>query len=430
MALFVHRFPCAIKIHNRHHQADQQRRWLQSSGHCSRSSEFSTQSECPAHRIADMFLSLLLFASAMWSASATKIKRPPNIVFILADDLGWGDVSFHGSTQIPTPNIDALASTGVVLNNYYTMPLCSPSRGALLSGLYGIHTGFQHDALEPAVPAGLSLDVKIMSEYFKELGYETHILGKWHLGYFSDEYMPTNRGFDSFCGFHTGPEDYYSHILKWDGQVGLDFWKNIEPLATDNATYSTTLFTERAKSIITNRDKSKPLFLYLPHQAPHCGADPNPLQAPEKNVAKFPYIGDTGRTLYAGMVDALDQSVAAVLEALEAASMLEDTIIAFSSDNGAIQIGPYANYGTNWPLRGAKDTLWEGGIRAAAFLWTAEILPYRRVSHQLMHITDWLPTLYSAAGTYPLRGPFVCNDGSRMRLFHISGMGTMRRLLK
>ncbi|XP_077508490.1 arylsulfatase B-like [Amblyomma americanum] len=330
--------------------------------------------------------------------SSTISKKLPNIVFILADDMGWGDVSFHGSTQIPTPNIDALASTGVVLNNYYTMPLCSPSRGALLSGLYCIHTGFQHYALLPAQPAGLPLDLKIMPEYFKDLGYETRILGKWHLGYFSEKYMPTNRGFDSFCGMHTGPNDYYSHVLKWDDHEGLDFWENTEPLATKNGTYSTTLFTEQAKSIIANRDKSKPLFLYLAHQATHGGVDPNPLQAPEENVDKFPYIGDPDRTRYAGMVDALDKSVGAVLEALEAASMLENTIIVFSSDNGAFPKGPLSNHGTNWPLRGAKGTLWEGGMRVPAFLWTAQILPHRRVSQQLMHITDWLPTLYSAAG--------------------------------
>ncbi|XP_077515270.1 arylsulfatase B-like [Amblyomma americanum] len=345
-----------------------------------------------------MLLSLLLLACAKWPASAEKIKAPPNIVFFLADDLGWGDVSFHGSTQIPTPNIDAMANTGVVLNNYYTMPLCSPSRGALLSGMYSIHIGFQQGALLPAQPAGLPLDVKIMPEYFKELGYETHILGKWHQGYFREDYMPTKRGFDSFCGMHTGPDDYYSHILKWDGRAGLDFWQDTEPLTTENGTYSTTLFTERAKSIIHKRDKSKPLFLYLAYQATHGGVEPNHLQAPEENVAKFPYIGDADRTLYAGMVDALDQSVAAVLEALEAASMLEDTIIVFSSDNGALQSGPLSNCGTNWPLRGTKGTLWEGGVRAAAFLWTARILPHRRVSQQLMHIADWLPTLYSAAG--------------------------------
>ncbi|XP_077510917.1 arylsulfatase B-like isoform X2 [Amblyomma americanum] len=349
-------------------------------------------------RLAAMLLPAFLFACQLWKTEADRNKSRPHIVFILADDLGWSDVSFHGSTQIPTPNIDALASTGVVLNNYYLQPLCSPSRGSLMTGLYAIHTGLQHTSLAPGQVQGLPLHFKLMPEHLKDLGYETHLIGKWHLGYSSFDYTPTYRGYDSFCGIHTSPDNYYTHVLKWDGHAGLDFWNNTEPLTTENGTYSTTLFTEQAKAIIANRDRSKPLFLYLAHQATHAGVDPDPLQAPEENVAKFPYIGDPDRTLYAGMVDTLDQSVAAVLEALEAASMLEDTIIVFSSDNGACSASAAKNYGFNWPLRGMKGFLWEGGVRAAAFLWTAHLLPHRRVSQQLMHITDWLPTLYSAAG--------------------------------
>ncbi|XP_075540031.1 arylsulfatase B-like [Dermacentor variabilis] len=291
------------------------------------------------------------------SVGEKKYSTKPHIVFILADDLGWGDVSFLGSPQIPTPNMDALASTGVLLNNYYVTPLCSPSRGALMSGRYSIHIGLQNGVLYPAQVGGLPLQQKLMPEYFKNLGYETHIVGKWHIGYSSLKYTPTYRGFDSFLGFYTGPIDYYSHFMNY------------------------------------------PLFLYLAHQAPHTKGGPEPLQAPAKNVAKFSYIGDHYRTIYAGMVDALDQSVGAVLEALEAALMLDDTIIVFSSDNGAAVFdSAMVNLGSNWPLRGAKTTLWEGGVRSAAFMWTRRLLPHRRVSHQLMHITDWLPTLYSAAG--------------------------------
>ncbi|XP_075539867.1 arylsulfatase B-like [Dermacentor variabilis] len=301
-----------------------------------------------------LFLAIVF---ATLGAGAKKCKARPHIVFILADDLGWDDVSFHGSPQIPTPNLDALARTGVVLNNYYVMPLCSPSRGALLSGLYSIHTGFQNGILMPAQPAGLPLDVKIMPEYFKDLGYETHLVGKWHIGYYSLKYTPTFRGFDTSLGLYTGPVDYYSHVQVY------------------------------------------PLFLYLAHQATHGGNEPNILQAPEVNIKKFPYIGNPNRTIYAGMVDALDQSVGAVLEALEAASMLDDTVIVFSSDNGAAPFNsPLDNLGSNWPLRGSKGTLWEGGVRAAAFLWTRRLLHRRRVSQQLMHVTDWLPTLFSAAG--------------------------------
>ncbi|KAL3223814.1 hypothetical protein MRX96_027122 [Rhipicephalus microplus] len=239
-----------------------------------------------------MSLLLLVLGCVTWTVTADKKSEPPNIVFILADDLGWADVSMHGSAQIPTPNIDALASTGMALNNYYVQPLCTPSRAALMSGFYAIHTGFQEGPILPGVPAALSLKFKILPEYLKDLGYETHILGKWHLGYFNLNYTPTYRGFDSFCGLYTGPNDYYSHILEW------------------------------------------PLFLYLAHQATHSGINPTPLESPEENVAKFPYIGEPDRTIYAGMVDAMDQSIGVVLEALEAESMLDNTIIVFSSDNG------------------------------------------------------------------------------------------------
>lgn len=340
----------------------------------------------------------LVFASAAQPSDADTRKSRPHIVFILADDLGWADVSFHGSPQIPTPNLDALASTGVLLNNHYVQPTCSPSRGVLLTGRYAIHIGFQEQPLVPRQLGGLSLDTKIMPEYLNDLGYESHILGKWHLGYFSFNYTPTYRGFDSFVGMHVGPTDYYSHVLKWDGHKGLDLWDNTEPLTTENGTYGTDLFTERAKSVIANRDKSKPLFLYFAQQATHGGVGPEPIEAPAENVAKFPYIHEDARKVYAGMTDALDQSVGILVEALDEASMLRDTIIVFSSDNGGAPSGPVSNRGINWPLRGAKDSLYEGGIRSPAFLWTPDLLPRRRVSHQLMHAADWLPTLYSAAG--------------------------------
>ncbi|XP_070388967.1 arylsulfatase I-like isoform X2 [Dermacentor albipictus] len=139
-----------------------------------------------------------------------------------------------------------------------------------------------------------------MPEYFKNLGYETHIVGKWHIGYSSLKYTPTCRGFDSFLGFYTGPIDYYSHFMNYSGCNGLDFWKNTTPMTSGNGNYVTTLFTERAKSIIKNRNKAQPLLLYLAHQAPHTKGGPEPLQAPAKNAAKFSYIGDHYRTIYAG----------------------------------------------------------------------------------------------------------------------------------
>ncbi|XP_077484661.1 arylsulfatase B-like isoform X1 [Amblyomma americanum] len=339
----------------------------------------------------------LLFHSV---TSAAAYDIPPHIVFILADDLGWADTSLHGFSQIPTPNLDALASMGVLLNNYYVQPLCSPSRATIMTGLYTTHNTMYIPML-PAQPGGLPLNLKILPEFLKDLGYETHMVGKWHLGYSSYNYTPTYRGFDSFFGFHTGPVDYYDEILELDGHSGLDFFNNTEPYFPEKGFYATTAFTEEAKSIIAKRDTSKPLFLYLAHQSAHSVYQPTLLEAPEENVAKFSYISNRNRSIYAGMVDAMDKSVGEVLEALEEAGILENTLIVFSSDNGGDTCcTDIQNYGFNTPLRGTKGTLWEGGIRAAGFVWSPLLDASPRVSEQLMHAIDWLPTLYSAAGGY------------------------------
>ncbi|KAH7966233.1 hypothetical protein HPB49_014691 [Dermacentor silvarum] len=230
-------------------------------------------------------------------------KRQPHIVFILADDLGWDDVSFHGSSQIPTPNLDALAADGIILNNYYAQPSCTPSRSALLTGLYAIRTGMQGLAVDVADPWGLPLDVRLMPQYLRDIGYETHLVGKWDVGYYKTSLTPTCRGFDSFYGYYNGEESYYSHSITYENHTGLDFWLNTEPLFSESGSYSTTLFTERAQHLICNRNKSKPFFLLLSHQSPHGAGEPEPFQAPQENVDKFPYIGEKNRTIYAGCPD-------------------------------------------------------------------------------------------------------------------------------
>ncbi|KAL1421913.1 hypothetical protein MTO96_022622 [Rhipicephalus appendiculatus] len=156
-----------------------------------------------------------------WASVAVSKKALPHIIFVLVDDLGWDDVSFHGSSQIPTPNIDTLAADGIILNNYYVQPMCTPSRSALMTGMYPIHTGMQHWVIRSPEPWGLPLELKIMPQYLKELGYATHLVGKWHLGYFEKEYTPTYRGFDSFFGYYNGFIDYYQHRNQYKRHVGL-----------------------------------------------------------------------------------------------------------------------------------------------------------------------------------------------------------------
>lgn len=345
---------------------------------------------------------LVLLLSMCQTSQSLSRKQPPNIVIIIADDLGWDDVSFHGSSQIPTPNLDTLAADGIILNNYYTQPICTPSRSALLSGLYPIRTGMQSFVILGAEPWGLPLEVQIMPQYLKELGYETHLVGKWHLGYFAKEYTPLHRGFDTFYGLLNAEGNYVNHTYEMDNQTGLDFWIGMEPLRNETGHYATTLFTQRVVNLIRSRNKSKPFFLYLSHQAPHAGSG-DLLDAPYKNTEKFPYIGEKNRTIYAGMIDALDQSVGVVVEALYEARMLDNTIVVFVADNGGQPWGSHASRGFNWPLRGTKSTLWEGACRADAFVWSPLIARRGRVSQQLMHVSDWLPTLYSAAGGKPSR---------------------------
>ncbi|XP_017884012.1 arylsulfatase B [Ceratina calcarata] len=328
-------------------------------------------------------------------------SEQPHIVFILADDLGWNDVGFHGSGQIPTPNIDALAYSGLMLDRYYVAPICTPSRSALMTGKHPIHTGMQHGVLKCAEPRGLPLHEKLLPEYLKELGYNTHIVGKWHLGFYTKEYTPTYRGFETHTGFWSGHQDYYDHTAVESPYWGLDMRRGLDPAWDLHGQYSTDIFTREAVKLIDGHNTSRPMFLYLAHAAVHSGNEYNPLPAPDQDVAKFTSIFNYNRRRFAGMLSKLDESVGQVVEALRKKNMLKNSIIVFSTDNGGPPAGFNLNAASNWPLRGTKNTLWEGGVRGAGLLWSPKLLQTGRVSRQLFHITDWLPTLITAAGGDP-----------------------------
>ncbi|KAL7643636.1 UNVERIFIED_CONTAM: hypothetical protein RMT77_005619 [Armadillidium vulgare] len=333
------------------------------------------------------------------NSETLKSTKRPHVIIILADDLGWNDVGFHGNVEISTPNIDALAYSGVILNNYYVQPLCTPSRGALLSGMYPIHTGLQHHVIRGPEPRGLPLKFTLLPEYLKSMGYTTRIVGKWHLGMFRKEYTPTFRGFDSHYGYWTGRLDYYNHRLVYNHTLGgYDFRKNMDVEYAGVGKYATDLFTEEGVKIINEHNPSVPLFLYLPHLATHVGNDDDPLQAPVEAVERFSHIKDEKRRIFAAMLWKLDESIGKVVEALKDNDMLKDSIIIFSTDNGGSAGGLENSAGSNWPLKGTKISMWEGGIRGSAFVWSSLIKNPGRVSKQMMHITDWLPTLYSAIG--------------------------------
>lgn len=329
--------------------------------------------------------------------TATANKRP-NVVIIIADDLGFNDVGFHGSNEIPTPNLDALAYSGIILQNFYVTPICTPSRAALMTGKYPIHTGMQHGVIYGAEPRGLPLSEKIMPQYFKDLGYKTHLVGKWHLGSYKREYLPLNRGFDSHLGFWTGKIDLYDHTNTEKGSWGRDFRRGFE-LADDLfGQYATDVYTKEAVRLIKSHNESQPLFLIVCHSAMHSGNGYEFLRAPDALVSNFSYIKDYQRRKYAGMMSKLDESVGKVVKTLQSRGLLENSIILFTSDNGGPAAGFNDNAASNYPLRGVKNTLWEGGVRGAAALWSAQLARPSRVATQRTHLVDVLPTLYNAIG--------------------------------
>ncbi|KAI7789843.1 arylsulfatase B-like [Triplophysa rosa] len=257
--------------------------------------------------------------------------KQPNIVFILADDLGWNDVGYHGS-EIRTPHVDRLSAQGVRLEGYYVQPLCTPSRNQLMTGRYQIHTGLQHQIIWPCQPYCVPLDERLLPQILRDAGYNTHMVGKWHLGMFQRDCLPTRRGFQSFFGYLTGSEDYYTHHRCYFisplniTRCALDLRDGEDVTTRYTGRYSTELFTQRAADIIHQHTPDKPLFLYLALQAVH-----GPMQVPERYVTPYSFIKDKLRREYAGMVSVMDEAVGNVSKALQDAGLWNNTVLVFST---------------------------------------------------------------------------------------------------
>jgi arylsulfatase A-like enzyme len=325
----------------------------------------------------------LLTALAIVSAGAEAhaAGEKPNIVFILADDLGSGDVGWRGG-EIKTPSLDKLAMAGARLDSFYVQPVCSPTRAALMTGRYPMRHGLQVGVVRPWAEYGLPLEERTLPQALKEAGYVTAICGKWHLGHFRPEYLPTRRGFDRQYGHYNGALDYFTHIR--DG--GLD-WHRDDRVSKDEG-YTTHLLADEAVRIIREHGGKQPLFLYVPFNAVH-----SPHQVPASYSDQYPqFKGD--RRLYAGMLAAMDEAVGKIAAAIDQQGIRDNTLIIFSSDNGGPAPGRVTS---NGKLRAGKATLFEGGVRVAAFAtWDGKIKP--GTVNEPLHIVDWYPTLLKLAG--------------------------------
>jgi arylsulfatase B len=300
----------------------------------------------------------------------------PNIVILLADDLGWADVGYHGG-KIKTPHIDHLANDGVRLENFHVCPLCSPTRAGLMTGRWPIRYGMGEAVITPWRKYGLPTSERTLADLVAKAGYDRRgIIGKWHLGHYEKKYLPLNRGFTSFYGFYNGALDYFTH--KREGE--LDWHKDLETCRDEG--YSTDLIGREAVRFIEQSPARKPFFLYVPFNAPHL-----PLQAKEEDKAKYAQIEDEKKRTYAAMVDSMDQAIGMILKAIQAKGIVDNTFVLFFSDNGAFE------YGDNGPWRGRKETVYEGGVRVpAAVSWPAGVRG-GRVVDAMMGFIDIYPTI-------------------------------------
>jgi arylsulfatase A-like enzyme len=330
-------------------------------------------------------------------------STPPNIVVILADDLGNADLSYRGS-DIKTPNIDKLAAEGVRMENFHGMPVCTPARAALMTGRYPMRYGLQTAVIFPNHTYGLATDERTLPQALKEAGYDTAMVGKWHLGHADKKYWPNQRGFDYFYGNLVGEVDYFTHER---GGI-IDWQRNGKFLKEEG--YYTNLIGDDAVKLIEQQDSKKPLFLYVASLAPHA-----PYQAPKSYEDRYPNIKDPTRRTYAAMITAVDDLVGRIVAALDKKGIRDNTLIIFSSDNGGprsavIASGAHSREeraasgvkegelpANNGQLRGGKGSLYEGGVRVPTiFNWPAKLKP--GVVNDPTHMVDIMPTALALGG--------------------------------
>lgn len=321
-------------------------------------------------------------------------RGKPNIVFLLADDLGFKDVGYHGGA-IETPSIDKLAAEGTRLDQFYVQPVCSPTRSSLMTGRYPMRYGLQVGVVRPWAQHGLPLEERTLAQALKEAGYTTAVCGKWHLGHLDERYLPTARGFDHQYGHYNGALDYFTHIRD----KGLDWSRDDKPLREEG--YTTDLIGDESVRLIEQHNVSRPLFLYVPFNAPH-----SPFQAPQSYLDMYKHIKAPNKRAFAAMVTCMDDAIGRIVAALDKRGLRRNTLIFFCSDNGGV-----GNVSDNGLLRGQKAQLYEGGIRVPAIAVWPGVLKAGAVVREPLHLVDMYPTLLKlASGSLEQPLPLDGND--------------------
>lgn len=345
-----------------------------------------------------------LLCGALAAGSAAGSDGRPNILFILADDLGYGDLGVYGQTDYPTPQLDRLAQEGLRFTQAYAAsPICSAARFALITGRYQYRL---RGGLEEPIP-GTKGDIGLPSAHptlpslFKQAGYRTALFGKWHLG-FLPLHGPLKSGYEEFFGNYAGYIDYFNHGLGPDDPDGL--YEGEAPVR--KAGYYTDLLADRAVDFIGRQGVDKPFFLSLHFTAPHWPWEGPGDEAVSRDMTSLLHTDGGSLVTYGKMVGALDSAVGRVLRTLSERGLADNTIVVFSSDNGG------ERYSRTWPFSGQKTELLEGGLRIPALVrWPARIKP-ARTSEQVIITMDWLPTLLAAAGAAP--DPAYPSDGDNL----------------
>jgi len=354
-----------------------------------------------------------------------------HIIFILADDLGWNSIGYQDyDLSFATPTLSSMASQGIIFDNYYAQEVCTPARASLLTGRHPLSIGMQYSIIMPTTAWGLGIEEKTIADVLGDAGWKTHALGKWHLGHYSPRYLPTARGFDTFLGYLSG-ENYYWSKHNPDHDLFTDFMYSDKdcyaPYDEDDLhTYSTFLYRDKAISIIQDHnDTESSLFLYLAFQAVH---DPFMDKSHYSKGIPKEYLSDGvlekiqegvvghKRRQYAMALSLLDDAVGDIHDALDTKGILNSTYIIFTSDNG----GCYIAGGKNGPLRGTKGSLFEGGTRVDAFIYSpllhSSLQGYRHTP--LAHISDWFPTILNLTGiTFIPKEGFELDGSSHVGLW-------------